>query len=58
MARRLKPLDIITMKELGNRVNLIPVIAKADTITPQEMAAFKQRVRRCAGAAGARPFAT
>jgi len=46
------------MKELGNRVNLIPVIAKADTITPQEMAAFKQRVRRCAGAAGARPFAT
>lgn len=58
MARRLKPLDIITMKELGNRVNLIPVIAKADTITPQEMAAFKQRVRHCAGAAGNHPFAT
>ena len=33
------------MKELGDRVNLIPVIAKADTITPQEMGAFKQRVR-------------
>ena len=41
---RLKALDIVTMKELGDRVNLIPVIAKADTITPQEMQAFKQRV--------------
>ena len=44
-SRRLKALDLVTMKELGDRVNLIPVIAKADTVTPQEMAAFKQRVR-------------
>ena len=40
----LKPLDIEVMKRLGTRVNLIPVIAKADTLTPQDLAVFKQRV--------------
>lgn len=43
---RLKPLDIETMKRLGSRVNLIPVIAKADTMTPQDILAFKENVRR------------
>jgi cell division control protein 12 len=42
---RLKALDVVAMRELGSRVNLIPVIAKADTVTPADMAAFKQRVR-------------
>eukprot|EP00732_Lithocolla_globosa_P005161 Lithocolla_globosa_v1_NODE_5163_length_1290_cov_80.735223.p1 type:complete len:393 gc:universal NODE_5163_length_1290_cov_80.735223:77-1255(+) len=40
----LKPLDVKCMKELGARVNLVPVIAKADTITPQEMQGFKKRI--------------
>ncbi|KAI8082968.1 Septin-domain-containing protein [Halteromyces radiatus] len=41
----LKPLDIEMMKRLGSRVNLIPVIAKADTLTPKDLATFKQRIR-------------
>ena len=32
------------MKSVGERVNLIPVIAKADTLTPEELKAFKQMV--------------
>ncbi|KAG2221605.1 hypothetical protein INT45_005179 [Circinella minor] len=40
----LKPLDIEVMKRLGSRVNLIPVIAKADTLTPKDLAAFKQKI--------------
>lgn len=42
----LKPLDIEIMKRLGTRVNLIPVVAKADTLTPEDLQKFKQRVRR------------
>ncbi|KAH3667593.1 hypothetical protein OGATHE_003116 [Ogataea polymorpha] len=41
----LKPLDIEVMKKLGTRANLIPVIAKADTLTPNEMLEFKKRIR-------------
>ena len=41
---RLKPLDIEIMKRLGTRVNLIPVIAKADTLTQNDLYTFKQRV--------------
>ncbi|KAH8927697.1 Septin-like protein [Atractiella rhizophila] len=41
----LKPLDIEIMKRLGTRVNLIPVIAKADTLTPDDLQVFKQRIR-------------
>ncbi|CDS06257.1 hypothetical protein LRAMOSA08785 [Lichtheimia ramosa] len=40
----LKPLDIEIMKRLGSRVNLIPVIAKADTLTPNDLAQFKRRI--------------
>ncbi|KAI9362091.1 Septin-domain-containing protein [Zopfochytrium polystomum] len=43
----LKPLDIEVMKHLSTRVNLIPVIAKADTLTPADIAAFKDRIRDC-----------
>ncbi|CAG8498008.1 16218_t:CDS:2, partial [Acaulospora colombiana] len=39
----LKPLDIEIMKRLGSRVNLIPVIAKADTLTPRDLETFKRR---------------
>jgi septin family protein len=41
----LNPLDIEVMKRLGSRVNLIPVIAKADTLTPSNLEKFKQNVR-------------
>lgn len=40
----LKPLDIEVMKRLSSRVNLIPVVAKADTLTPVDLARFKHRV--------------
>lgn len=40
----LKPLDIEVMRRLHTKVNLIPVIAKSDTLTDDEIAAFKQRV--------------
>lgn len=40
----LKPLDIEVMKRLHTKVNLIPVIAKSDTLTDEEITAFKHRV--------------
>lgn len=40
----LKPLDIEVMRRLHTKVNLIPVIAKADTLTDDEVLAFKERV--------------
>lgn len=45
----LKPIDIEFMRRLHQKVNLIPVIAKADTLTEEEVMLFKQRV--CAGSA-------
>lgn len=46
---RLRPLDIEFMKRLSKVVNIVPVIAKADTLTLEERDYFKQRVRGCAG---------
>lgn len=40
----LKSLDIECMKKLHDRVNLIPVIAKADTMTAEELKQFKATV--------------
>ncbi len=40
----LKPIDVEFMRQLHTRVNLIPVIAKADTLTDEEVAEFKARV--------------
>ena len=40
----LKPLDLEIMKRLCTRVNLIPVIAKADTLSQADLNKFKQRV--------------
>jgi septin 2 len=40
----LKPLDIEFMKQLHNLVNIIPVIAKADTLTPKEIKSLKMKV--------------
>lgn len=41
----LKPLDIEIMKRLSTRVNLIPIIAKSDTLSPKELETFKSRIR-------------
>lgn len=32
------------MRRLGPRVNIIPVIAKSDTLTPEEISGFKARI--------------
>ncbi|KAI9479320.1 Septin-domain-containing protein [Coemansia mojavensis] len=40
----LKPLDVRAMKAIGARVNLIPVIAKADTLSPAALRQFKKRI--------------
>lgn len=42
---RLRPLDLEFMRRLSKIVNVVPVIAKADTLTLEERAEFKQRVR-------------
>lgn len=44
VAFRLKPIDIEFMRRLHQKVNLIPVIAKSDTLTDDEIRAFKARV--------------
>jgi septin 7 len=41
---RLKQIDIEFMRRLHTKVNLIPVIAKADTMTDEEITDFKARV--------------
>lgn len=43
---RLKPLDIEFMKRLHEKVNIIPLIAKADTLTPEECQQFKKQVSK------------
>ncbi|KAG5878483.1 hypothetical protein JTB14_003169 [Gonioctena quinquepunctata] len=40
----LKPLDIEFMKKLHNKVNIVPVIAKADVLTKKEMLKLKKKI--------------
>ncbi|XP_071951827.1 septin-11-like isoform X2 [Antedon mediterranea] len=40
----LKSLDLVTMKKLDSKVNIIPVIAKADTISKSELHKFKIKI--------------
>merc|ERR1712156_1009505 len=40
----LKPLDVEFMKRLHDKVNIIPVIGKADTLTSEEIALFKTQI--------------
>lgn len=49
---QLKPLDIEAIRALSQRVNVIPVIAKADTLDAEEMALFKERTRDILNANG------
>ena len=41
----LRSLDLLTMKQLVSRVNVIPLIGKADIVSKQELKAFKRRIR-------------
>ncbi|XP_078741743.1 septin-5-like isoform X1 [Lampetra fluviatilis] len=41
----LRPIDVAFMRALHDKVNIVLLIAKADTMTTQELAAFKQRLR-------------
>lgn len=41
----LRPIDIIVMKKLSEVVNVVPVIAKSDSLTIEERDNFKSKVR-------------
>jgi septin 3/9/12 len=41
----LRAIDVIVMKKLSEVVNVVPVIAKADSLTLEEREAFKQKIR-------------
>lgn len=41
----LKPIDIVVLKKLSDVVNVVPVIAKADSLTLEERLAFKERIK-------------
>ncbi|XP_059204031.1 uncharacterized protein septin12 isoform X1 [Centropristis striata] len=49
---RLRPIDIEFMKRLGKIVSIVPVIAKADTLTIEERQEFKERIRQDLAANG------
>lgn len=40
----LKSLDLVCMKKLDTKVNIIPIIAKADTISKSELQRFKGKI--------------
>ncbi|XP_047688245.1 septin-4 isoform X1 [Prionailurus viverrinus] len=41
----LRPLDVEFMKALHQRVNIVPILAKADTLTPAEVERKKRKIR-------------
>ncbi|XP_009704579.1 PREDICTED: septin-4-like, partial [Cariama cristata] len=41
----LRPLDVEFMRALHQRVNIVPVLAKADTLTPTEVERMKNKIR-------------
>jgi len=41
----LRPIDVIVMKKLSEVVNVVPVIAKSDSLTPEERERFKAKIR-------------
>jgi septin 3/9/12 len=40
----LRPIDVIVMKKLSEVVNVVPVIAKSDSLMFEEREMFKQKV--------------
>lgn len=43
---QLKPLDVQVLRKLNDVVNVVPVIAKSDSLTMEERVAFKERIRQ------------
>ncbi|XP_072340115.1 septin-4-like [Scyliorhinus torazame] len=41
-----RPLDVEFMKAVHEKVNIVPVVAKADTLTPAEVQRTKQKIRQ------------
>jgi len=41
---RLRMLDVAAMRKLHKKVNLVPVIGKADSLTTAELSRFKSQV--------------
>lgn len=41
----LRPIDVIVMKKLSEVVNVVPVIAKSDSLMFEERAIFKEKIR-------------
>nr|CAG8485727.1 15054_t:CDS:2 [Entrophospora candida] len=41
----LKPIDIVVLKKLSEVVNVVPVIAKSDSLTMEERINFKERIK-------------
>ncbi|CAG2176036.1 unnamed protein product [Oppiella nova] len=44
--RGLSQLDIQFMKRLHKKINIVPIVAKADSLTPNEMHAIKKKILR------------
>jgi len=42
----LKPIDIFVMKKLSEIANVVPVLAKSDSLTIEERTAFKNRIKQ------------
>ena len=42
----LTPLDILVMKKISKIANVVPVIGKSDSLMPDELAEFKQRIKQ------------
>jgi septin family protein len=40
----LKPLDIAFMRAIHHKVNIVPIIAKSDTVTKEELIRLKRAV--------------
>ncbi|KAL3053067.1 hypothetical protein OYC64_005571 [Pagothenia borchgrevinki] len=53
---RLRQIDVEFMKRLGKIVSIVPVIAKADTLTIEERQEFKERIRQDLAANGIRVY--
>ncbi|XP_077474349.1 uncharacterized protein septin12 [Stigmatopora argus] len=53
---RLRPIDVEFMKRLGKIVSIVPVIAKADTLTIEERQEFKERIRQDLAGNGIRVY--
>lgn len=41
----MQPIDIACMKQLHTRVNIVPVVGKADTLTQKELRELKKKVK-------------